>query len=77
MSIPSFTDSARLRAAIAKDQTVNWRRLFWEPAQPARTKKELDRRERLWFWWGSTGWQAELAARGVTISAERSFARGR
>jgi hypothetical protein len=74
MSSPSFTDAARLRAAIAKDQTVHWRGRFWEPA---RTKKELDLRERLWFWWGSTGWQAELAARGVTISAKRSFARGR
>jgi hypothetical protein len=74
MSMPSFTDAARVRAAIAKDQTVHWRRLFW---QPAPNKKELDRRERLWFWWGSTGWFAELAARGVTISAEKSFARGR
>jgi len=74
MSVPSFEDAARLRAAIAKDQTVHWGRLFW---QPARTRKELEKRERLWFWWGSIGWQAVLAARGVTISAERSFARGR
>ncbi len=73
MSGPSYTDAARLRAAIARDQTVHWRRLFW---QPAFTKKELEKRERLWFWWGSIGWQAELAARGVTISAEKSFARG-
>ena len=73
MSAPTYTDAARLRAAIAKDQTAHWRRLFW---QPARTKKELSRRERLWFWWGSTGWFAELAARGVTISAEKSFVRG-
>ena len=73
MSGPSYTDAARLRAAIARDQTVHWRRLFW---QSARTKKELDRRERLWFWWGSTGWFAQLAARGVTISAEKTFTRG-
>jgi len=71
--MPSYIAAARLRAAIAKDQTAHWRRLFWEPV---RTKKELDRRERLWFWWGGIGWQAELAARGVTISADRSFARG-
>ena len=69
-----YTDAARLRAAIATDQTVHRRRLFW---QPAPTKRELDRRERLWFWWGSTGWLAELAARGVTISAKRSLARDR
>ena len=73
MSIPSYTDAARMRAAIARDQTAHWRRLFW---QPARTKRELENRERLWFWWGSIGWQAELAARGVNLSAERSFARG-
>ena len=64
---------AKPLAIDAKDQTAHWRRLFW---QPARTKKELSRRERLWFWWGSTGWFAELAARGVTISAEKSFVRG-
>lgn len=73
MSIPSFTDAACLRAAIAKDQTVHWRRLFW---QPAPTKKELDRRERLWFWWGSIGWQAEQAFRGRWPGREQSFARG-
>ena len=74
MSIPSYEEAARLRAAIARDQTAHWRHLFW---QPARTKKELDRRERLFFWWGSTGWFAEAASRGVTISAEKSFAHER
>jgi hypothetical protein len=73
MSAPTYTDAARLRAAVARDQAAHWRRLLWEPA---RSKKELDKRERLWFWWGSIGWQAGLAARGVTISAEKSFARG-
>ena len=70
----TFEQAARLRAAIARDQTTHWRRLFW---QVAPTKKELDRRERNWFWWGSIGWQAELAARGIPISRERSFARER
>ncbi len=72
--MPSFKETARMRAAIARDQTVHWRRAFW---QTAPTKKELDRRERLWFWWGSIGWQAELAARGVWTQREQSFARGR
>ncbi len=54
--ITSATEAARLRAAIARDQTSHWRQLFWEPA---RTKKELGRRESLWFWWGSNGWMAE------------------
>jgi hypothetical protein len=74
MVMPSITEAARMRAAIARDQTVHWRRLFWEPA---RTKKELDRRERLWFWWGSTGWQAEQAAHGRWLTREQGFARGR
>lgn len=74
MTIPSLTEALRLRAAIAKDQTAHWRRLFWEPAP---SKKEADRREWLWFWWRSTGLFAELSSRGLTISAERSFARGR
>jgi hypothetical protein len=73
--MPTFNEASRMRAAIARDQTRHWRQLFW---QPARTKKELDRRERLWFWWGSTGWQAELASRGVPIQLEQSWAaRGR
>jgi hypothetical protein len=63
-----------MRAAIARDQTSHWRHLFWEPAQ---TKKELDRRERLWFWWGSTDWQAQMAARGLWLIRERSFANER
>jgi len=74
VTTPSFADASRMRAAIARDQTQHWRRLFW---QPARTKKELDRRERLWFWWGSIGWQAELASRGVPTQLEQSWARGR
>jgi hypothetical protein len=73
-AIPSSTDAARMRAAIARDQTSHWRRLFWEPA---RTKKELDRRERMWFWWGSIGWQAEMASRGISTHLEQSWARGR
>jgi len=72
--MPSFADASRMRAAIARDQTQHWRRLFW---QPARGKKELDRRERLWFWWGSIGWQAELASRGVMTQLERSWGCGR
>jgi hypothetical protein len=74
VAIPSITEAARLRAAIARDQTSHWRRLFWEPA---RTKKELERRERMWFWWGSTGWQAEMATRGVWLQKEHTFANER
>jgi hypothetical protein len=74
MNVSPVTDAARMRAAIARDQTSHWRRLFWEAAP---TKKELDRRERLWFWWGSIGWQAGLAARGIWLQREKSFARGR
>jgi hypothetical protein len=73
-TMPSISEAARLRAAIAREQTSHWRRLVWEPA---RTKKELDRRERLWFWWGSIGWQAELASRGFWLQKERSFANER
>lgn len=74
MTVPSITEAARMRAAIARSQTQHWRRLFWEPA---RTKKELEHRERMWFWWGSTGWQAELAARGVGLVNEKGFSRAR
>ena len=74
MTVPTFQQASRLRAAVARDQTSHWRRLFWEPA---RTKRELDRRERLWFWWGSTGWQAELEARGVNVRLEKSWANER
>jgi hypothetical protein len=49
MSVPSYAEAARLRAAVARDQAAHWRRLLWEPA---RTKKQLDKRERLWFWVG-------------------------
>ena len=65
---------ARLRAAVAREQTAYWRRMFWEPA---RSKKELERRERNWFWWGSVGWQAEMASRGIWLQKERSFAHER
>ena len=71
MTLPTFEHASKLRAAIARDQTRHWWRMFWEPA---RTKRELDRRERLWFWWGSIGWQAELEARGVNTRLERNWA---
>ncbi len=74
MTMPSLTEAARLRAAIARAQTQHWRHLFW---QPAPTKKELERRESMWFWWGSIGWQAELAARGVGLDREKGFAHAR
>jgi len=73
-AMPSITQAARLRAAIARSQTQHWRNLFW---QPAPTKKELDRRESLWFWWGSVGWQAEMASRGNWLQKQRSFANER
>jgi hypothetical protein len=73
VTTPTITDAARLRAAVARDQTAYWRKALF---QPARTKKELDRYERLWFWWGSIGWQAEMAARGMWLQREQSFARG-
>jgi hypothetical protein len=72
MSGLTYEQAARMRAAIARDQRLHWWRLFWESAP---TKRELERRERLWMWWGSIEWAARQAARGVTISRERSFAR--
>ena len=74
MTMPTFEEASRLRAAIARDQTRYWLHMFW---QPAKTKRELDRRERNWFWWGSIGWQAQLAARGVLLKLERSWANER
>ncbi|HVC76221.1 MAG TPA: hypothetical protein VND96_06865 [Candidatus Micrarchaeaceae archaeon] len=71
---PSITDVARQRAAIARDQNTHWRKALF---QPAKTKKELDRCERLWFWWGGIGWQAEMAVRGLWLQRERSVARVR
>jgi hypothetical protein len=59
-AIPSITEAARLRAAIARDQTSHWRRLFWKPA---RTKRELERRERMWFWRGGIRFQSLMATR--------------
>ncbi len=72
MSRPTYEQAAKLRAAIARDQRLHWWRLFWEIAP---TKRELERRERLWMWWGSVEFQARMAARGLTIGRERSFAR--
>jgi len=72
--MPPFADASRIREAIARDQTQHWRRLFW---QPARSKKELDRRERNWFWWGGIGWHAEHAGHGKWLTREESLARGR
>jgi hypothetical protein len=74
MSVLTDEQVARLRAAIAREQTAHWRLLFWEPA---RTKKELSRRERNWFYWGSVGWQAEVAARGLRRQREGSLAHER
>jgi hypothetical protein len=73
-AIPSVTEAARVRAAVARDQTTHWGRLLLEPAH---TKKELDRRERLWFRWGSIRFQAQLATRGVWVQKEQSFANER
>ena len=73
MSSAPTNESERMRAAIARDQTQHWRRLFWAPAK---TKKELERRETMWFWWGSIGWQAEVAARTLARQAERGSVRG-
>jgi len=46
--------------------------MFWEPA---RSRKELDRRERLWHWWGSVGFfsemQAKILAKEKATSGER------
>jgi hypothetical protein len=74
MTIPSLTAAERMRTAIARDQTSHWRRLFWEVAP---SKKELNRRESMWFWWGSIGWQAEMAARHPSLLPERGYAHGR
>ena len=73
MSSAPTCDGARMRAAIARDQTQHWKRLFWAPAK---TKKELARRETMWFWCGSIGWQAEVAARTLARQAERGSGRG-
>ena len=60
MRLPTTADGYRLRAAIAREQTTHWRQMFWAPA---RTKRELARREQLWFWWGSVGFHAEMEAK--------------
>jgi hypothetical protein len=53
MPTPSFSDAARLRAAIARDQATHWCGLAWEPAC---AKQELDRRLSRWIWWAGTAW---------------------
>ena len=68
----AFEHTAKLRSAIAKDQRLHYWRLFCEPVL---TRRELERRERMWMWWGGIEWQARMAARGLPISKERSFAR--
>jgi hypothetical protein len=73
-AITSFTEASRIRHAIARDQTRHWWNLF---CQLARTKKEVDRRERLWLWWGGVRFFAQLESRGVTSQLEKSWGRGR
>ena len=70
--VPARDEVARLRAVIARDQAAHWRRLLWEPAF---TKKEVDRRESLWIWWGNTAWATRLALRGEAVSRDKGFAR--
>ena len=53
-----------LRAAIARDQTRSWWTAVWETAP---TRSVLTHREQAWMWWGSTGFQAEMAAKSFTI----------
>jgi hypothetical protein len=74
MRLPATAEGFRLRAAIARDQTRHWGRLFW---QPAPTRRELDRRERLWFWWGGVGFFAEVQARTLATEKARSVERER
>ena len=73
MSSAPTNESERMRAAIARDQTQHWRRLFWAPAK---TKKELARSETMWFRWGSIGCQTEVAARTLARQAKRGSGRG-
>jgi hypothetical protein len=63
-----------MRAAIARDQKHHWWELWW---QPAPTKKEVARRERLWFRWRCIQHFAELEEQRSPMGAERSLARGR
>jgi hypothetical protein len=74
MTLPTTTQGWRLRAAIARDQTTHWRRMFWAPA---RTKRELARREQLWFWWGGIGFLAEMEAKTLAKEKVRSGERER
>ena len=69
MSRPSDAQVFRLRAAIARDQSKYWWRMFWKPAP---SPKELDRRERLWMWWGSVGFIAQVNANTLAREADRS-----
>jgi hypothetical protein len=53
MHVPSSSDAARLRAAIARDQATHWCGLVWEPTC---SKKDLDQRMSRWIWWAGTAW---------------------
>ena len=68
--VPTHDEAARLRAAIARDQAAHWRRLLWEPTS---TKREFDRRESLWIWWGNTAWATRLALRGGAVSRDKGL----
>lgn len=72
MKTLSILEVARLREVIARDQTVYWGRAFF---QTAKTKKELDRRERNWFWWGGIGWQAHQASHSRWLMREQTLSR--
>lgn len=74
MRPPTTAEGFRLRAAIARDQTRHWRQKFWEPA---RSRKELDLRERLWHWWGSLGFFSEMQAKVLAKEKGRSAERER
>ena len=68
--MPSTTEAARIRHAIARDQRQRWWDLWW---QPAPTKRESDRRERLWFRWRVISFQSELATRSARTQEEHSL----
>jgi hypothetical protein len=69
VSLPTTPEGFRLRAAIARDQGRHWYRKLWEPA---RSRKELERRERLWFWWGGVGFFAQVQANTMDKAKARS-----
>lgn len=74
MRLPTTAAGFRLRAAIARDQTIHWRQMFWTPA---RTRRELSRREQLWFWWGGVGFFSEMQAKTLAKEKARSDERER